>query len=345
MDFLTLISKGVIPIIDFKSVKGDVKPFLAKYGGHVNAIGIVAKDDTGRAFFQTSVMPPGSPEQIKFLPSAAELFHSIGIKVYAIVSSYLDSRVARDPRLRTVNRFGKHNDKFACPTNVTNQNNTAKLLGELASAKLVDDIIVVDNGYVRKDYCFCDTCQKEFAQKKQLPLPITMDILNSKPGLVDDWIMWRAEVINASLDSFSKQVMEAASKVQHEVKFYGSVDMDERTRFMQGAFQNFGQEAEGIAKLTNVAIRVQPWTPIIPPRESKEYGKMLNDLRTISNTLNDYNHKGLILAWNMEDEDEISIAKDMAKALSGNEILSFQGFPASIGSQRDAHLGLDLEAR
>jgi hypothetical protein len=345
MDLLTLISRGVIPIIDFKSVKGDIKPFLAKYGGHINAIGIVAKDDTGRAFFETSAMPPGSPEQIKFLPSAAELLRSIGIKVYAIVHSYLDSRVARESRLRTVNRFGRHNDKFACPTVTTNQNNTAKLLGELASTKLVDDIIVVDNGYVRKDYCFCDTCQKEFAQKKQLPLPITMDVLNSKEGLMDDWIRWRADVVNSSLDQFLKQVAETASKAQKEVTFYGSVDMDERTKFMQGALQNFGQEADGIAKLTNVAIRVQPWTPIIPSRESKEYGKMLNDLRTISNTLSDYNRKGLILVWNIEGEDELEVAKDMMKALSANELLSFQGFPPTIGAQRDAHLGLDLEAR
>ena len=345
MDLLTLISKGIIPIIDFKSVNGDVKPFLAKYGGHMNAIGIVAKDDTGRAFFQTSAIPPGSPEQAKFLPSAAELFRSVGIKVYAIVHSYLDSRLARESRLRTVNRLGKHNDKFACPTVASNQNSTAKLVDELASTKLVDDIIVFDNGYVRKDYCFCDTCQKEFAQKKQLPLPVTMDILNSKPGLLDDWIRWRADIVKGSIDQFSKHVMEAASKAQKEITFYGTVDLDERTKFMEGAFQNFGQEAEEIAKLTNLAVRIQPWTPIIPPRETREYGKVLSDLRAISNTLSDYHHKGLIVTWNIEGEDEIEIAKEMLKALSANELLSFQGFPSTIGAQRDAHLGLDLQTK
>jgi hypothetical protein len=345
MDLLTLISRGMIPIIDFKSVKGDVKPYLAKYGGHINAVGIVAKDDTGRAFFQTSAIPPGTPEQVKFLPSAAELFRSIGIKVYAIVHSYLDSRLAREPRLRTVSRLGKHNDKFACPTVTSNQNSTAKLVEELASTKLVDDIIVVDNGYVRKDYCFCDTCQKEFAQKKQLPLPVTMDVLNSKAGLLDDWLQWRAEVVKGSIDSFSKHVADAESKAEKEITFYGTVDMDERTNFKEGAFQNFGQEADEIAKLTNLAVRIQPWTPIIPARESREYGKMLNDLRTISNTLSDYHHKGLILAWNIEGEEELEVAKEMLKALSANELLSFQGFPSTIGTQRDAHLGLDLQTR
>jgi hypothetical protein len=345
MDLLTLISRGVIPIIDFKSVKGDVKPYLAKYGGHINAVGIVAKDDTGRAFFETSAIPPGSPEQLKFLPSAAELFRSIGIKVYAIVHSYLDPRLARESRLRTVNRLGKHNDKFACPTVTTNQNSTAQLVGELASTKLVDDIIVLDNGYVRKDYCFCDTCQKEFAQKKQLPLPITMDVLNSKAGLLEDWVRWRADVVKGSIDLFSKHVTDAASKAQKEITFYGSVDVDERTKFMEGAFQNFGQEAEEIAKLTNLAVRVEPWTPIIPSRESREYARMLTDLRSISNTLGDYHHKGLILTWNIEAEDELEIMKEMLKALSAKELLSFQGFSSTIGTQRDAHLGLDLQAR
>jgi hypothetical protein len=342
MDLLTLISRGLVPIVDFKSVKGDVKPYLAKYGGHINAIGIVAKDDTGRGFFPTSVMPPGSPEHVKFLPSAAELFHSIGIKVYAIVHSYLDSRVGRESRLRTVNRSSKPNDKFACPTNVINQNNMAKFLAELTSTKVIDDIIVIDNGYIGKDYCFCETCQKEFAQKKQLPLPINIDVLNSKQSLMSDWIKWRSDVVNTSLDLFSKQVADAASNVQKEITFYGSIDIDERTKFSEGALQNFGQNAEDIAKLTNVAIRVQPWTPIIPPRESKEYGRILSDLRTISNTLADYNHKGLIVAWNIEGEGELDVAKDMMKALSATELLSFQGFPGSIGAQRDAHLGLDL---
>jgi hypothetical protein len=326
-------------------MKGDVKPVLAKYGGHINAVGIVAKDDTGRAYFETSVMPPGSPDQAKFLPSTADLFHSIGIKVYAIVHAFLDARMARESRYRTVNRLGKHNDKFACPTIAASQNNVAKLLSELATTKMVDDIVVVDNGYVRKDYCFCDTCQKEFAQKKQLPLPITMDGLTSKEQLFDDWIKWRSDVLNGSTETFSKSVAEAASKVQKEVGFYNTIDLDERTKFMQGALQNFGQDADNMAKLTNVAVRVEPWTPIIPSKESKEYGKMLNDLRSISNTLADYNHKGLIITWNIEGEEELETAKDMMKALSASAILSFQGFPSTIGAQRDAHLGLDLETK
>jgi hypothetical protein len=345
MDLLTLISRGVIPVIDFKSMKGDVKPFLAKYGGHINSIGIVVKDETGRGFFQSNVVPPASPDHTKFLSLASDLFHSIGIRVYAIVPAFLDSRAAREPRFRTTNRFGKQNERFACPTNVTNQANLAKLFEELASSKLVDDIVVVDDGYVRRDYCFCDTCQKEFALRAKLPLPIKLETLNSKQGLFDDWIAWRAEVVNGLLDTFTKRVAEASAKAQKEVNFYASVDLDERTKYMQGALQNFGQDVEKMAKLGNVAIRIQPWTPIIPAERTPEHGKMLNDLRSISNYLTDYNRKGVLLVWNIENEEELETTKDMLKASSASAALSFQSFPSTIGAQRDAHLGLDLEAK
>jgi hypothetical protein len=102
---------------------------------------------------------------------------------------------------------------------------------------------------------------------------------------------------------------------------------------------------EKIAKIGNIALRMQPWTPIIPAERTPEHGRMLNDLRTISNYLTDYNRKAVILAWNIENEAELETVRDMMKASSASATLSFQGFPATIGAQRDAHLGLDLEAR
>jgi hypothetical protein len=345
MDFLTLISRGIIPVLDFKSMKGDVKPFLAKYGGHLNSIGIMAKDETGRGFFQSNVIPSASPDHASFLPTASDLFHSIGIRVYAIVPAFLDSRAARESRFRTINRFGKQNERFACPTNATNQVNLAKSVEELASTKLVDDIIVVDDGYVRRDYCFCDTCQKEFALRAKLPLPLKMETLNSKAGLLEDWITWRTEVITGLVESLSKHIAETSAKTQKEVNFYAAVDLDERTNYIQGALQNFGQDVEKIAKLSNLALRIQPWTPIMPAESTPEHGRMFNDLRKISNYLSDYNRKAVILAWNIEDETELETAKDMMKASSASAVFSFQSFPATVGAQRDAHLGLDLEAK
>jgi hypothetical protein len=345
MDFLTLISRGVIPVLDFKSMKGDVKPFLAKYGGHLNSIGILVKDETGRGFFQSSVVPPASPDHTSFLPTASDLFHSIGIRVYAIVPAFLDSRAAREPRLRTVNRLGKQSERFACPTNATNQASIAKTIEELTSTKLVDDIIVVDDGYVRRDYCFCDTCQKEFALRAKLPLPVRMETLNSKSGLFDDWITWRTEVVSGLLDTLTKRILDASAKAQKEVNFYAAVDLDERTKYVQGALQNFGQDVEKMAKLGNIALRIQPWTPIIPAERTPEHGRIFNDLRTISNYLADYNRKAVILTWNIEDEVELETVKDMMKTSSASALFSFQGFPATIGAQRDAHLGLDLESR
>jgi hypothetical protein len=154
MDLLTLISRGVVPVIDFKSMKGDVKPFMAKYGGHINSIGIVVKDETGRGYFDNSAAPPASPDHAKFLRSSAELFQSLEIKVYAIVDAFLDSRAIREPRRRSIDRFGKQSERFSCPSNVSNQNDLAKLVEELASTKLVDNIVVTDSGFVRRDYCF-----------------------------------------------------------------------------------------------------------------------------------------------------------------------------------------------
>jgi hypothetical protein len=345
MDFLTLISRGIIPVLDFKSQKGDIKPFLAKYGGHLNSIGILAKDETGRGFFQSSTVPPASPDHTSFLPTAADLFHSIGIRVYAIVPAFLDSRVAREARFRTTDRFGKQSERFACPTNASNQSNLAKYLEELASAKLVDDIIVVDNGYVRRDYCFCETCQKEFALRAKLPLPVKMDTLNSRAGLFDDWITWRTEVVTGLIESLAKRIADANAKTQKEVNFYAAVDLDERTKYSQGALQNFGQDVEKIAKIGNLALRIQPWTPIIPAENTPEHGRMFNDLRNISNYLADNNRKAVILAWNIENEVELETVKGMMKASSASAVFSFQGFPATIGAQRDAHLGLDLEAK
>jgi hypothetical protein len=345
MDFLTLISRGIIPVLDFKSVKGDVKPFLAKFGGHLNSIGIVAKDETGRGFFQSSAIPSASPDHASFLATSSDLFRSIGIRVYAIVPAFLDSRAAREPRFRTTNRFGKQNERFACPTNATNQANLAKSLEELASSKLADDIIVVDDGYVRKDYCFCDTCQKEFALRAKLPLPLKMETLNSKAGLLEDWITWRTEVISGLVESLNKHIADASAKTQKEVNFYAAVDLDERTNYVQGALQNFGQDAEKIAKIGNLALRIQPWTPIMPAEGTPEHGRMFNDLRKISNYLADYNRKAVILAWNIENETELETAKDMIKASSASAVFSFQSFPATVGAQRDAHLGLDLEAK
>jgi hypothetical protein len=345
MDFLTLISRGIIPVLDFRSVKGDIKPFLAKYGGHLNSIGILAKDETGRGFFQSSVVPPASPEHTSFLPTASDLFHSIGIRVYAIMPAFLDSRAARESRFRTTNRFGKQNDRFACPTNATNQVNLAKSVEELVSAKLVDDIIVIDNGYVRRDYCFCDTCQKEFALRAKLPLPLKMETLNSKAGLFEDWITWRTEVVTGLLESLTKRVADASAKTQKEVNFYAGVDLDERTNYAQGALQNFGQDVERIVKVSNLALRIQPWTPIMPAERTPEHGRMFNDLRKISNFLVDNNRKAVILAWNIENETELETVKDIMKASSASAVFSFQGFPATVGAQRDAHLGLDLEAK
>jgi hypothetical protein len=100
-----------------------------------------------------------------------------------------------------------------------------------------------------------------------------------------------------------------------------------------------------MVKLGNIAARVQPWTPIIPSKGSPEYGKIFNDLKAISNYLSDSDHKGIILTWNIEDDEELATVKDMGKALSATAILSFQSYPQSIVTQRDAHLGLDLDAK
>ncbi|WXG45180.1 MAG: hypothetical protein WED05_00360 [Candidatus Atabeyarchaeum deiterrae] len=345
MDLLTLISRGVVPIIDFKSMKGDVKPFMAKYGGHINSIGIVVKDETGRGYFDNSAAPPASPDHAKFLRSSAELFQSLEIKVYAIVDAFLDSRAIREPRRRSIDRFGKQSERFSCPSNVSNQNDLAKLVEELASTKLVDNIVVTDSGFVRRDYCFCDSCQKEFAQRNKLPLPVTSNSLASKQGMYDDWIKWRSEVVTRVLDQASKRVAEVSSKTQREIAFYGAVDVDERTGYFDGATRDFGQKAEDIMKSSNLAVRIQPWTPIIPSNDTPEYSRTINALKTVSNLLSDNNRKGLILVWNIETEEDLATTKDMEKALSASGVLSFLGYPQSIGPQRDAHLGLDLEAK
>jgi len=344
MDLLTLISRGITPIIDFKSTKGDVKPFLAKYGGHLNSIGIVVKDETGRGYFEGSATPPGSPES-KFLLQSVELFQTVGIKVYGLVHAFLDSRATREARFRTVSRSGKKSERFSCPANGTTRTILAKFLEDLTLTKLVDNIVLIDNGFLRKDYCFCETCQNDFAQRNKLPLPVTINTITSKQQLSDDWAKWRAEVITSFLDMSSKRVVEAASKAQKEVTFYASIDLDERTGFVNGAYQNFGQSMEDMIKLGNLVVRVQPWTPIIPSKGSQEYSRILNDLKTVSNYLSDYNRKGIILTWNIEGDEELATVKDMEKALSASAVLSFQGFSQSIGPQRDAHLGLDLEAK
>nr|MDO8135107.1 hypothetical protein [Candidatus Njordarchaeum guaymaensis] len=344
MDLLTLISRGITPIIDFKSTNGNVKPFLAKYGGHLNSIGIVVKDETGRGYFEGSATPPGSPES-KFLSQSADLFQTVGIKVYALVHAFLDSRATREGRFRTVSRSGKKSERFSCPANVTTQTNLVKFLEDLTSTKLVDNIVLIDNGFLRKDYCFCETCQNDFAQRNKLPLPITINTITSKQQVFDDWVKRRAEVITGFLDMSSKSVAETASKIQSEVNFYASIDLDERTGFMNGAYQNFGQAMEDMVKLSNITVRVQPWTPIIPSKGSQEYGRIFNDLKTLSNHLSDYDRKAIILTWNIEDDEELATVSDMRKMLSASAVLAFQSFPQSIGPQRDAHLGLDLDAK
>jgi hypothetical protein len=344
MELLSLISRGITPVIDFKSTKGDVKPFLAKYGGHLNSIGIVVKDETGRGYFEGTAAPPGSPES-KFLQQSSELFQTVGIKVYAIVHAFLDSRVTREPRFRTVSRSGKKSERFSCPVNGTTQSNLVKFLDDLVSTKLVDNIVLIDNGFVRKDYCFCETCQNDFALRNKLPLPITINTITSKPQLAEDWVKWRAEAITNFIDMSSKRVTEASSKAQKEVTFYASIDIDERTGFTKGAHQNFGETIEDMAKSSNIAARVQPWTPIIPSKGSPEYGKVFSDLKTISNILSDFGRKGVILTWNIEDDEQLGTVKDMGKALPAAALLSFQSFPQSTVSQRDAHLGLDLDAK
>jgi hypothetical protein len=172
-----------------------------------------------------------------------------------------------------------------------------------------------------------------------------METLNSKSGLFDDWITWRTEVVSGLLDTLTKRILDASAKAQKEVNFYAAVDLDERTKYVQGALQNFGQDVEKMAKLGNIALRIQPWTPIIPAERTPEHGRIFNDLRTISNYLADYNRKAVILTWNIEDEVELETVKDMMKTSSASALFSFQGFPATIGAQRDAHLGLDLESR
>jgi hypothetical protein len=344
MDLLTLISSGVIPVVDFKSAKGDVKPFLAKYGGHTNSIGIVVKDDAGRGYFEGSAAPSGSPES-KFLRESAELIQSVGIKVYGLVHGFLDSRATREARFRTVSRSGMKSERFSCPANATVQTNLVKLLEDLTSTKLVDNIILIDNGFIRKDYCYCETCQNDFAQRNKLPLPITVDTVRSKQQFSDDWIKRKSEVVTNFLDMSTKRIADVASKAQREVTFYPSIDLDERTGFMSGAHENFGQTIEDMVKIGNVAVRVEPWTPIIPSIDSLEYRRLLTNLETISNALSDNSRKAIMLTWNIESDDDLSTVKSMQKALSAGAVLSFQGFPQSIGPQRDAHLGLDLDGR
>jgi len=268
MELREILTRGHIPVLDPYTLNETSDEFFARYGSFLEKIALMAKRDTGYTLFR-SMSAPTDDKYSEFFPSFTQIASEIDIDVYAIVSTFVDQYFAHDPK------YGAYRSgitrapvgTFVCPVQESYWKYLIAVVKEIMNFP-INGLILMDNQFARQEYCFCETCRKEFSELTNLEREFVFDTLLSDLDVLSQWYEWRVEKISSFLSNITNSIKESNPDIEVLI----AVDIDPETDYLEGAKKHFGQD---VMKLSDVAdqllFNVLPLTPVLPQPETPDY--------------------------------------------------------------------------
>ncbi|WXG40974.1 MAG: hypothetical protein WED07_09425 [Candidatus Freyarchaeum deiterrae] len=333
MEVRNLLIRNVLPILDPVSIGQSADSFLADYGGYMKQIAAVAKHDSGFALYESNVAPIHE-KYGDFFSTIANISEAAGIKLYAVLYTFIDSYYGVDPAYKTFNANDVANENFVCPAREPFWSYLQSVAEEVIKYPIAG-VILLGNTFVRQEFCFCEKCKKEFSEAAQIDASFTWDGLRDNDQLFSKWLDWRAEKMYNAISGIYNVV-----KKKEGLDFLVGVDIDPEANYEKGAFRHFGQDVEKLSGISgHLLMSVNPWSPILPSAGSQEYNTNLEKMRFIDN-ITARRRKVSFKYWTLADENDYDTIKSIASRFKATKIVADLAFPEKFRIWREAHLSM-----
>lgn len=334
MEKREILMQGIRLVTDPISLKMTPSAFLADYGGYAEEVAVVAKHESGYAFYPSQEVPVHN-QFGTFFSKFTEVAEDI-LKVNAVINTFTDSYMGKDPKFASIRSGGTPNEDFMCPTHEKGWDYLATAAKEVA-AYPIEEIILVGNTFVQKDFCFCENCKSEFGQIGGIQSDFNYDRISLDPEMLSKWSEWRSEKLTTGLI----RIVDAIHSIKGDLDVSIEVYLDPETSFSKGAEETYAQNIERLAKETkNLTLNVFPWTPLLPTPGSEEFRAVVQQLEFTKELVRREGVKLAILHWRIDDETDLNSLKSMAKEINAQKILAYADYPTSYRFWREAHLGI-----
>ncbi|MFX0096507.1 MAG: hypothetical protein ACFE7E_01970 [Candidatus Hodarchaeota archaeon] len=334
MEKREILMQGIRLVADPISLKMTPSTFLADYGGYTEEVAVVAKHETGYALYPSQEVPVHN-QFGSFFSKFTEISKDI-LKVNAVINTFTDSYMGKDPKFASIRSGGTPNEDFMCPTHEKSWDYLASAGREVANYP-VEGIILVGNTFVQKDFCFCNNCKNEFGQIGSIQSDFNYDRISLDPELHSKWSEWRSDKLTTGLI----RIVDAIHSVNSDLDVSIEVYLDPETDFAKGAEEAYAQNIERLAKeAKNLTLNVFPWTPLLPTPGSEEFGAVIRQLEFTKELIRRQGVRLSLLHWRIDDETDLNSLKSMAKEINAERILAYADYPSSYRFWREAHLGI-----
>ena len=335
MEMREILSRGVTPILDPYFIDSSADEFLARYGGYIEESIIIVKLDSGKLLYR-SASGPTDEKHSEFFSSFSKIATDIGIKVYAMLTTYSDTYFARDKKYSAMKSgvTEKPTNYFVCPTHESYSAYLVELVKEILKFG-VSGIALIDLLFPRKEYCFCPNCRNEFSKLAGIERDFMLENLTRDIDLYDQWMDRRTEHIESIVKRIKDEILDQGSDVQVFTEIY----LDSETGFVEGARTHFGQDVQKLAEISDqLILHLFPLTPLLPELETPSYTSLLEAL-DFTTDLKARGNEYSLMFWGSTEEDGIRTLEKLKNDLKANGIWVLPQYPQHYKERREIQLG------
>ncbi|MHA2059795.1 MAG: hypothetical protein ACW976_03355 [Candidatus Ranarchaeia archaeon] len=336
MDYRDLLNRKITPVLSPDTIKDTANEFLAKYGGFLETIALMAKPPSGLSYYKSDLMPD-DPLNNKWFSGYAKLCTDVGFTTYAVVSALADLEYGQDPEYRTLNPSNQFASDYVCPLRESYWQYLAAIGQEIAKYD-VAGIILTNTRFVRYEFCLCSECRKEFREESGLEADFGWKQIQDDPALQEKWFSWKSNKLLEYLKFFTEKVWNKKRDLDIAIK----IDLDPEVGFAEGAGQNFGQTPQAFGELTGHAL-VHPYlfTPILPTQSTSDpdYNKLLTSVEYFKD-LQAKQYRTSLYWWGPVGEPELTFMEGLREDTGAEYLFLYPEYPKQYRRWREAHLGI-----
>ncbi|MHA1959963.1 MAG: hypothetical protein ACW99U_07010 [Candidatus Thorarchaeota archaeon] len=316
------------------------KEFLSMYASYMDGAGIVGKDPSGHALFQSRTAPV-EENHTKFFVEWVDLTEALGIHTAASMDFYTDVWFAKDPKYQTVTSEGQTMNHQICPNREEFWQYGAEVVKELGIYP-IHEILLFGTGFIRDKFCFCERCRTEFSPLvDQEPNRLTYDYIIENPDHHAKWHEWRSQKVHDGLRVLQNAATESDETVGREKPLSIAVEMllDPETGLSEGAKNEYGYDYGKILDITkNVMINLYPWSPILPGPGQSDYDALVEALYFTT----EFKRRGgtvSLFRWGLSSIDSVREMKQIGKDAGIERFMGTFGYPTDYSVRRESAVG------
>lgn len=329
-----IIERKVIVVLDPAVLNTPADDFYSRFGSSIESIAVVAKAPSGRTYYN-SENARQEKEYSDYFESYASLGDQLGINVYAVINAFSDEWFGQDPMYKTIDSEGNAIHTHVCPNRKEYWHYLSEISKEVVM-KHAQGVILTGLSYINSRYCFCEHCRKEFSEISGLPADFNFDDVKNNPSIWEQWVNWRKSKISEAVNHITDKVWS----VRKDVYIIPTVYYDMEVGGIKSTLELFGQDPLELVNLTgNLAIHINPWSPLLPDTDTQEYQNLLQELSFVKDIFVK-GYSATIFYWGPISEQELTILSKLSDDLNIQNIFVYPNYPASYARWREAHLGI-----